>query len=303
VIQKISAQFVRGFLMGAADVVPGVSGGTIALVLGIYQRLIDSIRDAARSLGTLAKGDVRGFWERLTALDFLFLLPLAAGMGTAVVALAAVIETQLHDNPENMAGIFFGLVVASVVVALGLLTERSSQQVGIVAIAAVVVFLLLGYQSGPIADPSPFVFLAAGALAICAMILPGISGSFILLMIGMYAAVIQTIDERNFGDAALIALGCIVGLALFSTLLGWVMERAFNTIMAGLIGLMLGSLRVLWPWPNGVGVISEAENEVIDGTGLDWPTSDEWFQPTALAVVAVIVVLVIAEIGKRYAPE
>jgi putative membrane protein len=289
--------------MGAADVVPGVSGGTIALVLGIYQKLIDSIRDAARALGTLVKGDVKGFWNRLKALDFLFLVPLAAGMGVAVLALASMIETQLHDNPENMAGLFFGLVVASIIVALGLLTERTTQRWGVTAIVAVVVFVLLGFQQGPIADPSPFVFIGAGALAICAMILPGISGSFILLMIGMYAAVIHTVDERNLGDAALIGLGCVIGLALFSTVLGWVMERAFNTVMAALIGLMLGSLRVLWPWPNGVGVISEDQSEVIDGTGLEWPTGDEWFQPVVLAIVAAGAVLALAELGRRYSGE
>jgi putative membrane protein len=299
-MQKIGAQFARGFLMGAADVVPGVSGGTIALVVGIYQKLIDSIRDGARALGTLLKGDVRGFWTRITALDFLFLLPLGAGIGTAVIALASVIETQLHDNPENMAGLFFGLVAASVVVALSLLTERTPQGWVLMAVVAVAVFGLLGFQQGPIADPSPLVFLGSGALAICAMILPGISGSFILLMIGMYAAVINTIDERNLANAALVALGCVIGLALFSTVLGWVMERAFNTVMAALIGLMVGSLRVLWPWPNGVGVISRDQTEVIDGTGLEWPAADEWFQPVALAVVAMIVVLAIARLGKRY---
>ena len=302
-MQKIVAQFARGFLMGSADVVPGVSGGTIALVLGIYQKLIDSIRDAARALGTLLKGDVGGFWARLKELDFLFLLPLGAGMGVAVIALASVIETQLHDNPENMAGLFFGLVAASVIVALGLLTKRTPQGWILMAVVAVVVFLLLGFQQGPIADPSPLVFLGAGALAICAMILPGISGSFILLMIGMYAAVIHTIDERNIADAALVALGCVIGLALFSTVLGWVMERAFDTVMAALIGLMVGSLRVLWPWPNGVGVISEDQSEVIDGTGIEWPAADEWFQPVALAVVAAVVVLGVATVGRRYAAE
>ncbi|MEZ5245960.1 MAG: DUF368 domain-containing protein [Acidimicrobiales bacterium] len=299
-MQKIGAQFARGFLMGAADVVPGVSGGTIALVVGIYQKLIDSIRDGARALGTLLKGDVRGFWTRIKELDFLFLLPLGAGIGTAVVALASVIETQLHDNPENMAGLFFGLVAASVVVALGLLTERTPQGWVLMAGVAVVVFALLGFQQGPIADPSPLLFLGAGSLAICAMILPGISGSFILLMIGMYAAVINTIDERNFANAALVAIGCVIGLALFSSVLGWVMERAFNTVMAALIGLMIGSLRVLWPWPHGVGVISEDQTQVIDGTGLEWPAADEWFQPVALAAVAMVAVLAIARLGKRY---
>ena len=299
-MQKIGAQFARGFLMGAADVVPGVSGGTIALVVGIYQQLIDSIRDGARALGTLLKGDVRGFWSRIRALDFLFLVPLGAGIGAAVIALASVIETQLHDNPENMAGLFFGLVAASVIVALGLLTERTPLGVVVMVLAAVGVFVLLGYQQGPIADPSPLAFLGAGALAICAMILPGISGSFILLMIGMYAAVIETVNERDLANAALVALGCVIGLAVFSNVLGWVLERAFNVVMAALIGLMIGSLRVLWPWPNGVGVISEDQTEVIDGTGLEWPAGDEWFQPVALAVVALVAVLAIAQLGRRF---
>jgi putative membrane protein len=287
--------------MGAADVVPGVSGGTIALVLGIYQHLIDSIRDAARALGTLLKGDLRGFWQRLVALDFLFLVPLGFGILIAVGSLASVIDTQLRDNPENMAGLFFGLVTASVLIALGLLTARDLRLYALMAAVAVIVFALLGFQSGPISEPSSLAFLGAGALAICAMILPGISGSFILLMIGMYSAVIQTVNDREIGNAALLLLGIVIGLALFSSVLGWVMDHAFNTVMAALIGLMIGSLRVLWPWPNGVGVISEDQSEVVDGTGLDWPAGDEWFQPTALAVFAVFAVLAIARVGTRFA--
>ncbi len=134
--------------MGAADIVPGVSGGTIALVLGIYQHLIDSIRDGARALGTLAKGDVRGFVERLKALDFLFLIPLGTGIAVALVSLASVIEKQLTENPENMAGLFFGLVAASVFVAFGLLTDRTLQLLAIAVSVAVAVFFLLGFVPG-----------------------------------------------------------------------------------------------------------------------------------------------------------
>ncbi len=287
--------------MGAADVVPGVSGGTIALVLGIYQRLIDTVRSGARALGTLAKGDWRGFVERLRTIDFMFIVPLGVGILLAVASLASVIEQQLHDNPENMAGLFFGLVVASVVIGLGLLTHRDNQTHAMILISAIVVFGLLGFQSGPVLDPSPLVFFGAGALAICAMILPGISGSFILLMIGMYAAVIGAVDDRAFADLVLVALGAVVGLALFSSLLGWVLDHHFDTVMAVLIGLMLGSLRVLWPWPHGVGVISEDQSEVINGTGLDWPGASEWLNPSLLAVVGVAVVLGIARLGDRTA--
>ena len=288
--------------MGAADVVPGVSGGTIALVLGIYQRLIDRIRAGAQALGALLKGDFGGFWRRLLALDYWFLLPLLFGILLAVASLASVIETQLHDNPEEMAGLFFGLVAASVVVALGMLHERLPFHYAVMAVVAVVIFVLLGYQSGPVADPAPLAFLGAGALAVCAMILPGISGSFILLMIGMYSAVIGAIDDRAMADIVLVAVGCVIGLALFSSVLGWVLDRHFDVVMAGLIGLMIGSLRVLWPWPNGVGVISEDEAEVIDGTGLEWPAeASDWVGPTLLAMIAAAVVLAVAWLGRRYA--
>ena len=297
---KIGAQLVRGFLMGAADVVPGVSGGTIALIVGIYEKLIEQVRAGARALGSLAKGDVRTFWSRVVGLDYLFLVPLAIGILLAVGGLASILETQLEENPEEMAGLFFGLVAGSVLIGWDLIKARTSTHLAIVVVVAIVIFFVLGFQSGPIADPSPGVFVGAGALAICAMILPGISGSFILLMIGMYAAVIGAVDDRAFGDIALVGVGAIIGLALFSTFLGWLLDNYGDTVMAAMVGLMLGSLRVLWPWPNGVGVISENEEEVIDGTGLEWPASDEIFGPVALAVVGFVLVMAIAQIGKRF---
>ena len=296
---KIAAQLARGFLMGAADVVPGVSGGTVALVLGIYDKLIDTVRSGARALGRLLAADLRGFWRRFTAIDWLFLAPLLAGVGVAVVSLASIIETQLRETPEEMAGLFFGLVGGSVLVAQGMLTARRIEHGVIVAVIGVATFWLLGFQSGPITDPSPLMLVGSGALAICAMILPGISGSFILLMIGMYAAVIGAVDDRAFGDLALVGTGAVVGLALFSTLLGWLLDHHGDTVMAAMVGLMLGSLRVLWPWPNGVGVISEDESEVIDGTGLELPAGDELLGPVALGMIGFVIVMVLARIGKR----
>ncbi|MEC8068292.1 MAG: DUF368 domain-containing protein, partial [Actinomycetota bacterium] len=256
-IPKVGAQLVRGLLMGAADVVPGVSGGTIALIVGIYETLIDQVRAGAKALGMLVRGNLRGFWKQVRELDVTFLLPLAIGILLAVGGLASVLETQLEENPEEMAGLFFGLVAASVLIGWDLISARTSTHLAVVLLVAVAIFFGLGFQSGPVTDPSPVVLVGAGALAICAMILPGISGSFILLMIGMYAAVIGAVDDRAFGDLALVGTGAVVGLALFSTLLGWLLDHHGDTVMAAMVGLMLGSLRVLWPWPNGVGVISE----------------------------------------------
>ncbi|MEM9200234.1 MAG: DUF368 domain-containing protein [Actinomycetota bacterium] len=298
---KIGAQLVRGFLMGAADVVPGVSGGTIALIVGIYEKLIEQVRAGAGALGSLARADIRSFWRRVVGLDWLFLVPLGVGVLLAVGGLASVLETQLEENPEEMAGLFFGLVAGSVLIGWDLVNRRTSSHLAITLVVAVAVFFLLGFQSGPIADPSPGVFVGAGALAICAMILPGISGSFILLMIGMYAAVIGAVDDRAFGDIALVGIGAIVGLALFSTFLGWLLDNHGDNVMAAMVGLMLGSLRVLWPWPNGVGVISEDESEVIDGTGLELPAGDEILGPVALGVLGFVIVMAIARIGKRFA--
>ena len=288
---RAGTQVLRGFVMGAADVVPGVSGGTVALVLGIYERLVEVVRAGARALGSLVTGDWRGSWRRVRDLDWLFLVPLLAGIMAAVVALASVIETQLRTNPAEMAGLFAGLVAGSIVVAARMIrAPRWTDPVMAMAVA-VVVFAGLGLQAGPIADPSPWVFAGAGMVAVCAMILPGISGSFLLLMIGMYSPAITAIDELHYAKAAALALGAVVGLALFSSLLGRLLERAHDRVMAVLIGLMIGSLRVLWPWPDGVGVIDRHPEESTAGTELAWPAADEWLGPTALAAAGFIVVM------------
>lgn len=282
--------------MGASDVVPGVSGGTVALVLGIYNDLITNIGLGAKALGRLVRGDVSGFLDRLRRVDWLFLIPLLAGVGTAVLVLAGVIEAALSDYPEAMAGLFFGLVLGSIFVARDLLKSPTATHAAIAVAVGLATFVLLGFQSGPITDPSPILLVLAGALAICAMILPGISGSFILLMIGMYATVLDAVDERNLAEIALVGIGATVGLALFSSGLNYVLEHHHDRVMAVLIGLMLGSLRVLWPWPNGVGIIDH--DETISGTGLDLPNGAPWVVPMILAVVATIGVVAISRVAQ-----
>ncbi len=277
--------------MGAADIVPGVSGGTVALILGIYHRLVDNIRGGAGVLGRLLRADLKGALERLKAIEWAWLLSLLAGIGVAVVALSKLIESLLVDYPEEMAGLFFGLVVASVLIAAKLIDTWDPARYALVAAMAVATFVLLGAQSGTIANPAPWQFFAAGTIAICAMILPGISGSFLLLMLGMYAALIGAVNGREIPDVALFMLGAVVGLALFSTLLSWLLDNHGANMLAALIGLMIGSVRVLWPWPNGVGVISEEEAEAVSGTTLGWADSfSDFLWPTLLAVVAFVLV-------------
>ena len=283
---------MRGFAMGAADIVPGVSGGTIALILGIYERLISSIRTGARALGRLVRGDVKGFFEQFKAIEWPFIVPLLGGIGAAVVVLSSILDRLLTDEPEAMAGLFFGLVVASILVAWQLLNNRDSTRMAVLVAVAVIAFFVLGLQSGAIDSPPSIAYFFTGAIAICAMILPGISGSFLMLMIGMYAAFVGAVHDREITNLIFFMLGALAGLAAFSTLLSWVLERHRDTLLAGLIGLMAGSLRVLWPWPNGVGVIESEAEEQVSGTGIELPDSfGEAWLPLVLAIVAFAVVM------------
>jgi len=299
--KELFSNTARGFAMGAADIVPGVSGGTIALILGIYERLLASIRTGARSLGRLARGDFSGFITQFKAIEWLFIGPLLAGIAAAFVVLASLIDRLLVDEPEAMAGLFFGLVVASILVAWRLLNNRDTTRLLVVAAVAAAAFFILGLQSGSVSDPSPIAFFFTGAVAICAMILPGISGSFLMLMLGMYAAFVGAVHDREITNLLVFVLGALAGLAAFGTLLSWILEHHRDTLLAALIGLMGGSLRVLWPWPNGVGTIEDGvDAEQIDGTAIDLPAGfDDAWLPVLLACVAFAVVVAL----NRFAPH
>ncbi len=272
--------------MGTADLVPGVSGGTIALVLGIYERLIASIRKGSLALGSLLRGDVKGFKTHISLVEWSFLLPLLAGILLAVFLLSSFLERQLAERPTILAAAFCGLVVGSGGVAWSLLKSRAKLHYVIALVVGVVVFALLGLgESATVADPGLLVFLGAGALAICAMILPGISGSLILVLIGMYASVLGAVNDRNFATIGVFAIGAVIGLALFSQFLHWALRIHHDAMLAGLIGLMIGSLRILWPWPDGV-----------EGGALGAP-GDDWLPALLAAMVGLGAVFLISRMG------
>jgi putative membrane protein len=280
--------------MGAADIVPGVSGGTVALVFKIYERLVTNIGLGAKALGSLARGRFGRFRELLGQVEWLFLIPLGVGVLSAVALLSSVIERQLEVNPEEMAGLFFGLVIGSIVVAWQMVRQRTPVNLAVLAVVGVAAFILLGLQSGPSADPPLLAYFGAGAIAICAMILPGISGSFLLLMMGMYAAVLGAVHDLDIASLGLFAVGATLGLAVFSTMLNWLLDHHHDTLLSALLGLMVGSLRVLWPWPHGVGLLGDDETPPVSGTGLEWPASGEILVPVVLAVLAFVVVVGVA---------
>ena len=295
---RLALQVVRGGLMGAADVVPGVSGGTIALLLGIYDRLMQAIYTGARALGRLVRGDLRGTVRRLSEVPWGFVLPLLAGLLTAVALLAGLIDEALVDHPESMAGLFTGLVFAAILITRRDVVWTGSRTTTAILVGAVL-FAVLGLKGTPVADPSPVALFVSGAVAICAMVLPGISGSFILLMVGMYGTMIQVVDDRMVVDAATFGAGALIGLACFSALLARLLARRHDDVMAVMVGLLMGSLRVLWPWPHGVGVVSRHAEEVVDGATLSWPeATDSWAGPTLLAALALTVVLLVDRLAR-----
>lgn len=279
--------------MGAADIVPGVSGGTVALLLGIYERLILNIRNAATALGHAVKFDVSGARERARTVEWAWVSMLLLGILVAVASLSAVLEHLLDEQPVRMAGLFFGLILGSVIVAWRFVERTSVEVVVIGLVTAVAFFFFLGLRSDTSSDAAEIVtkplwlFFIVGMVAICAMILPGISGSFLLVMMGMYSEVLGAVNDRDVLVLAIFALGCGFGLALFSTLLEWMLEHHHDRVIAAMIGLMLGSLRVLWPWPGGTAT-----------TTMGAPR-DDVLVPILLALAGLVVVLTVELVVAR----
>ncbi len=237
--------FLRGVLMGAADIVPGVSGGTMAFITGIYDRLVASIRafDLA-CLRRVLRGDIAGAWQHV---DGGFLLALVAGIATSVLSLARAISWVLEHHPVPLWAFFFGLILASALVLLG---EVQRWTFGRLCSLLLGTGIALYIALAPAADLDvgyAGVFLA-GFIAICAMILPGISGSFILVLLGMYSAVLTALKSFDLVFIIVFAFGAGLGLMCFSRLLYFLLQRFHQATMALLTGFLFGSLTVVWPW-------------------------------------------------------
>lgn len=231
--------------MGAADIVPGVSGGTIAFITGIYFRLLEAISSFPEAAWRhLPKAQFREFWQ---ACDGTFLICLFGGILVSIATLASAIGYALEEYPILIWSFFCGLIVASVWHVSR--QVRSRRAVLLLPFAAGVVFAWwVGNLSGMPLQPSLMMFFGAGALAICAMILPGISGSFILVILGMYAPVLDAIRAPDFSILSVFAIGCLAGLLSFARLITWAFSRFHDLVLALLIGFMVGALDKVWPW-------------------------------------------------------
>ncbi len=284
----------RGFAMGSADVVPGVSGGTMAFILGIYEELIFSIRAIGR----------KEFWqallhfhikEALLAINLPFLIAVFAGIFLAVLTLAQGLEWMLTNQPVLIWSFFFGLVLASVVTV-----AKRVKHWGVIVIAALVAgavgaYFLVGAVPAQTPNTWWFLFLS-GALASVAMILPGLSGAFILLILGKYQFVLSAVNDFDIVSIAIVGLGAAVGIVTFAQLLGYLFKKHHDLTVAVLTGFMLGSLRKLWPWKETVETALDRHGEVIPIRQLNIlpPAIDtEFFIAIGLMVLGVVLVILL----------
>lgn len=242
--------------MGAADVVPGVSGGTIAFISGIYEELIASINKININTFKILKNDgINAMWKSINGN---FLISLLIGIAISVISLAKIIRHLLETQPILIWSFFFGLVLASIIYVAKQIKSWTIISVILLILGVFIAFYITTLTPQTTNISYPYVFLS-GALAICAMILPGISGSYILLLLGMYKPVLDAIHEKDIKIIGTLFIGAIVGLLSFSRLLKWLFDNYQNLTLATLTGFIIGSINKIWPWKEVL------ESEIING--------------------------------------
>lgn len=232
--------------MGAADVVPGVSGGTIAFISGIYEELLNSISSFNLSLLSVLKKE--GFNKVWKMVNGPFLLALLLGISISILSFAKLIETLLEKHPIVIWSFFFGLVLASIIYIGKQITNWTKLGVLFLILGALLAFYITTLNPMILVNSSPWFLFFAGMIAICAMILPGISGSFILVLLGAYKPVLNAINTKDFFNIIVFMAGAVIGLLTFSRVLKWLFSTYKNYTLAVLIGFITGSLNKIWPW-------------------------------------------------------
>jgi len=286
---------LKGLAMGAANVIPGVSGGTIAFITGIYQRLIDSLKSFDLSvLKLLFKGEIRQVVEKT---DLYFLISVFLGIAVSILSLAKVLEIAFVEYESFTLAFFFGLIIASII---GVGKQISSFSVTNIIALIIGIAIAGGIALLPPAQANDsFVYLLiCGAVAISSMILPGLSGSYVLLLMGNYLLVMQSISGMNFGVLIPIAIGCVVGLALFSRLLSYLFKHYRDITVSTLTGFVVGSLVIIWPWKITEYMVLESGEQKAVGY--------EWYLPEmdvnlVIAIALGVVGFLLVYLMERYA--
>ncbi len=256
---------LKGMGMGAADIIPGVSGGTIAFITGIYEELIKSIKSI--NLAILKLLFSKGFLSFWKAINGNFLLSVAIGIGISALSLARLLKYILEYYPELIWSFFFGLIVASAMYVAKKIKLWNVETIISLVAGIVVAFIITEITPAETTNAWWFVFLS-GAIAICAMILPGISGSFILLLLRKYTYIIGAVSDLKFGILIIFLSGALVGIISFSNLLSWLLKKYHNQTIAVLAGFMVGSLNKVWPWKNTI-------ETFIDRHGIEKPLTQQ----------------------------
>lgn len=293
----------RGFCMGVADVVPGVSGGTLAFILGVYEELLDAVHAVnarfLRSLFTFRFSDAFG------GFPYRFLVALVTGIFVAIFSLAQFFSWALAHHPVHVWAFFFGLVLASIITVRGKVSAWTVPEVLALLLAAAAAFVLVGAVPVETTSAAWFVFLS-GAIAICAMILPGISGSFLLVILGKYQYMLTAVVERNFLPIIIFGCGGILGLVFFARVLRWLLRRYHDVTVAALIGLMAGSLRKIWPWKETVETFTDRQGvlkPLVQENVLPASVSGEVLLAIILGIAGCAIVLIIERLATRRFPE
>jgi putative membrane protein len=253
--------YAKGLAMGASDVVPGVSGGTIAFITGIYERLINAVKQVnLANLKLVFEGKWRMVWKNI---DGAFLVCLLAGVGTSFLTLAKLITSLLDSYPTLVWSFFFGLIIASTIF-VGKQVKWKAKTLAAFVFFTVLSFLITSPQNHPLqSDSSYWYIFLCGAIAICAMILPGISGSFILVLLGQYAFMMQVIGGLQIKFILIFLCGALVGIVSFSNVLSWLFKHWEMITLASLAGFMFGSLNKIWPWKETLETYTDRHGKVL----------------------------------------
>ena len=287
---------LKGMAMGAADVVPGVSGGTIAFISGIYEELITSLNNIDLQLFKLWRTDgLKAAWKKVNGN---FLLALFTGIMASVLTLARLISWLLENEPVLVWSFFFGLVAASIFFVGKNISRWSPGTILVFLIGAVVAYIITILPPVSNNESLPYLFLS-GALAVCAMILPGISGAFILVLLGSYKTVLDAVHERDFMIVAVVALGAVFGLLSFAKLLKWMFQRYRNLTLALLTGFMLGSLNKIWPWKKVVTTAEPNVSREVNISPFDMVGDNQLLTAILLAILGFSVIFILEKLASK----
>lgn len=292
--------YLKGIAMGSADVVPGVSGGTIAFITGIYTELLDSIKAVnLQALIILFKQGPKAAWK---AINGTFLVTLLAGILTAILTLAKVIHYLLDQHAVLLWSFFFGLILAS---SLHMAKQiKHWQPTTFMALfVGALIAAIISIASPTSIEASYLNIFIAGSIAICAMILPGISGSFILLLMGLYAPVLAAVKGFQLDIMLIFALGAVLGLMLFSRLLSWLLHHYQDLMFSLLTGFMLGALLKVWPWKETISYRLNSKGVEVPFEQLnrlpDWSNSDQIMPALVLAFIGFACVILLEKFSSH----